>query len=142
MPVILPYTQFTQDLSDIWAYSSLLKHMLVPSIWSLNSSGGSSPGRPCGETRVRLLKRRWGQKEKVSRKPRPTSEAPTTTMRALMVTCKIMWCVSLHDWFVRGQINNFKLTKTQNKMIYGCYQGGLHTEVRLGDDMRMSPFKL
>ena len=36
---------------------------LVDMTWSRSSSGGSSPGRPCGDTNVRLLNLRWGLEE-------------------------------------------------------------------------------
>lgn len=42
-------------------------------------------GSPCGDTRVRLLKRRCDLAMSVSRKLTDVSDAPTTTMRALMV---------------------------------------------------------
>lgn len=80
-------------------------------MWSRCVSGGSSPGSPWGEMSVRLLKRKCGQKENVSRKPMLTSDAPTTTMRALMVTCEES----------DGRVSLYSIDRALRSFIYYYY---------------------
>ena len=78
----IPVTTLTQERKDMSAISSVV----YTQAFERNDRGS-----PRFETNVKLLNRKWGQKHKFSRKEIPTSEAPTTIIRALMVTCNNLW---------------------------------------------------